>query len=87
MRFVPQSALVIIMPDIGTTGSLSSVSELEGYRTSAGHNTQVQNPKHHAHGGSKCICIETFRFPYANTKIEFHDIIIENSDTPLMLGF
>ncbi len=39
-----------------------------------------------AHGGSKCIGVSTFKFPYYDSIIEFGAPIVDNSDTPLILG-
>ncbi len=39
-----------------------------------------------AHGRSKWIGIGTFKFLYGDTIIEFDPLIIENSDTPLILS-
>ncbi len=74
----------------GSTGSLCSVAQLEAYRKFTGTPTPVRKLKNYfvisAHGGSKCIDVATFKFLYGNTSIAFDAHIVENSDTPLILG-
>ncbi len=79
-----------IMIDNGSTGSLCSVAQLEAYRKFTGNPTPVRKLKNHfvisAHGGSKCFGVATFKFPYGSLTISFDAPIVENSDTPLILG-
>ena len=86
----PSSLFPGIMIDNGSTGSLCSEAQLQAYRSFTGHPTPVRPLKNHyavsAHGGSKCIGIATFKFPYHDTVIEFEAPIVENSDIPLILG-
>ncbi len=79
-----------IMINKGSTGSLCSVAQLEAYRSFTGYPTLIRMLKNHyvvsAHGVSKCIEVSTFKFPYFDSIIEFDAPIVENSDTPLILG-
>lgn len=79
-----------IMIDNGSTGSLCSIAQLKAYRRFTGCPTPMRKLKNHfvvsAHGGSKCIGIATFKFPYGDTILSFNAPIVENSDTPLILG-
>ncbi len=73
-----------IKMDNGSTGSLCNVAKLEAYRSFTGYPTSIRMLKNHyaasAHGGSKCIGVSTFKYPY------YDSIIAQNSDTPLILG-
>ena len=86
----PCSLFPGIMVDNGSTGSLCSVSQLEAYRNFTGHPTPVRKLKGHyvisGHGGSECLGIATFRFPYGDTVITFDAPIVKDADTPLILG-
>jgi len=86
----PPNRFFGVMVDNGSTGSLCSVSQLEAYRTFTGNPAPMRKLRNHrcvsAHGGSNCIGIATFRFPYDDTVIEFDAPIVENSDSPLILG-
>ena len=86
----PDSQFPGIMIDNGSTGSLCSEAQLQAYRSFTGNPTPVRPLKNHyavsAHGGSKCIGIATFKFPYHDTVIKFDAPIVENSDIPLILG-
>jgi len=79
-----------IMIDNGSTGSLCSVSQLEAYRNFTGNEAPVRKLRDHyvvsAHGGSNCIGVATFKFPYQDAVIAFDAPIVENTDTPLILG-
>ena len=86
----PDTQFSGIMIDNGSTGSLCSEAQLQAYRSFTGNPTPVRPLKNHyavsAHGGSKCIGIATFKFPYHDTIIKFDAPIVESSDIPLILG-
>ncbi len=86
----PENKWFGIMVDNGYTGSLCSVALLEAYRNYTGYSTPLRKLKNHymisAYGGSKCISITTFKFPYGDSVIEFDAPIIEKSGIPLILG-
>ena len=78
------------MLDNGSTGSLNSVAQLEAYRKFTGLDVPMTKIKDHvcvsAHGGSRCIGVAKFRFSYDDTVLEFDEPIVENTDSPLILG-
>lgn len=86
----PASRFPGIMIDNGSTGSLCSLSQLKAYRQFTGNPTPLRRIKNHyvvsAHGGSNCIGMATFTFPYLNSVIKFDAPIVENIDAPLILG-
>lgn len=66
------------------------MAQLEAYRIFTGQPTPVRELKDHfvvsAQGVSKCIGIAMFKFPYAGHVIQFDAPIVENIDTPLIIG-
>lgn len=79
-----------IMIDNGSTESLCSVSQLQAYCKFTGNPAPLTKIKDHyvvsAHGGSNCIGIATFTFPYLNSVIKIDAPAVENIDSPLILG-
>ncbi len=78
------------MIDNGSTGSLCGIAPLEAYRMFTGNPTPMRKLKGHyaisGHGGSECVGVATFKFPYGDTVLEFDPPIVKDTDFPLILG-
>ncbi len=75
----------------GSTGSLCSVAQLEAYRKFTRNPNACPEAqellRHLLHTVVRnAFDVATFKFLYGNTSIAFDAHIVENSDTPLILG-
>ncbi len=63
---------------------------IRGIQDVTGNPTPMRKLKGHyaisGHGGSECIGVATFKFPYGDTVLEFDAPIVKDSDFPLILA-